>query len=100
MWNKGEAVSTLVKWNPFANDVPWVTITSHPLFYDASVDNNRQTYSVDDFSQALLAAIEKQKVDTEVIHAPIIIENYAGLVSAFANISSLGFFKSRGGVNF
>lgn len=33
MWNKGDPLPLTKKWNPFAKDIPWLTYTSHPLFW-------------------------------------------------------------------
>lgn len=33
MWNKGEPLSFTKRWNPFSNEVPLSTFTSHPLLW-------------------------------------------------------------------
>lgn len=33
MWNKGEPIAFSKKWNPFNNDIPFLTFTSHPLLW-------------------------------------------------------------------
>lgn len=36
MWNKGKPLSLDKKWNPFAKRIPWITFTSHPLYWHKS----------------------------------------------------------------
>lgn len=31
LWNKGQPISTTISWNPFATNIPWKTLTNHPL---------------------------------------------------------------------
>ncbi|XP_014214255.1 tumor protein p63-regulated gene 1-like protein isoform X3 [Copidosoma floridanum] len=33
MWNKGESLSLDQRWNPFTRNIPWLTFTSHPLYW-------------------------------------------------------------------
>ncbi|XP_023315696.1 tumor protein p63-regulated gene 1-like protein isoform X5 [Trichogramma pretiosum] len=33
MWNKGQPLSVDKKWNPFAKNIPWLTFSSHPLYW-------------------------------------------------------------------
>lgn len=33
MWNKGQPLTFDKKWNPFVKRIPWVTYTSHPVFW-------------------------------------------------------------------
>lgn len=33
LWNKGKPLDFGTKWNPFTNNIPFVTFTSHPLVY-------------------------------------------------------------------
>ncbi|XP_023727169.1 tumor protein p63-regulated gene 1 protein isoform X4 [Cryptotermes secundus] len=33
MWNNGQPITFRKKWNPFSNDIPWTTYTSHPLLW-------------------------------------------------------------------
>ncbi|GLG99628.1 Tumor protein p63-regulated gene 1-like protein [Gryllus bimaculatus] len=33
MWNRGEPLAFSKKWNPFNNEIPWTTFSSHPLFW-------------------------------------------------------------------
>lgn len=33
LWNRGQPLPFIKKWNPFAKDIPWLTYASHPLFW-------------------------------------------------------------------
>jgi hypothetical protein len=33
MWNRGEPLSFTKRWNPFTNEIPFTTYTSHPLLW-------------------------------------------------------------------
>lgn len=33
MWNNGEPITFSKKWNPFNNDIPYLTFASHPLLW-------------------------------------------------------------------
>lgn len=40
MWNKGQPIGWMASWNPFTNEIPWKTITDHPLYnYQGKVAN-------------------------------------------------------------
>jgi hypothetical protein len=101
MWNKGQELALSAKWNPLHSNIPWLTLTSHPLAVSDEI-LDRKLYSIDSFVHSILPVLEKLDPQRtyQVIYAPVIIENYAGLVSAFHNISSLGFFKTRGKISF
>ncbi|KAI1309349.1 p63-regulated -like protein [Halotydeus destructor] len=96
MWNNQQELSFISKWNPLAKDIPWLTLMSHPL--KSNEVKYTESYDVDDFVKSLTNQLDTSKC--QIINAPIIIENYAGVVSAVANVSSLGFFKARGKLNF
>ncbi|RWS16234.1 tumor protein p63-regulated gene 1-like protein [Dinothrombium tinctorium] len=100
LWNNEEEVHFTSKWNPFSEDIPWITITSHPLVMSGGV--HRETCDVQDFTRAFLQNIQKETVNTrcQIINTSIIIENYANLFAIFHNVSALGFFKNRGKISF
>lgn len=33
MWNKGEPLPVKTAWNPFSQDVPFITFASHPIYW-------------------------------------------------------------------
>jgi hypothetical protein len=94
----------LQKWNPWSKSIPWLTMTSHPLLINSS-HSNRTNYDINDFNCSLIQALKQDSNKSDhnicqVLYKPIIIENYANLVSAVHNITNLGFFKSRGKFSF
>ncbi|XP_031788137.1 tumor protein p63-regulated gene 1-like protein isoform X2 [Nasonia vitripennis] len=97
MWNKGQPLSMDKKWNPFARNIPWLTFTSHPLFWHKGSDSDKTKYDVHALHAALKDLLESpcQKIEN-----PIIIENYVGIGSLVHNRTGLGFFKIRGKVSF
>ncbi|XP_076319043.1 tumor protein p63-regulated gene 1-like protein isoform X2 [Tachypleus tridentatus] len=96
-WNSREQLPFLKKWNPWSRDIPWITLTSHPLVQQ---DGHRKTnYDIDNFSKTLVELLESKKM-CEIKYQPVIIENYLGLVSAFHNANHFGYFKSHGKVSF
>lgn len=102
MWNHGNEIPFATKWNPFSNDVPWLTFMSHPFVIDNPLSVSENSYEVDDFSKHIIDAMKKldENQNCQMQFRPIIIENYAGVMSAFHNISNLGFFKVRGKFSF
>ncbi|CAG5073789.1 Similar to TPRG1L: Tumor protein p63-regulated gene 1-like protein (Bos taurus) [Cotesia congregata] len=98
MWNKGKPLSLDKKWNPFAKRIPWVTYTSHPLYWHkSSTSEEQKRFDVDDFHDALMTHFNMQ---CEFTKSQIIIENYLGLGAILHNRNSLGFFRVRGKVSF
>ncbi|KAH0552318.1 tumor protein p63-regulated gene 1-like protein isoform X1 [Cotesia glomerata] len=97
MWNKGKPLSLDKKWNPFAKRIPWVTYTSHPLYWHKSTSEEQKRFDVDDFHDALMTHFNMQ---CEFTKSQIIIENYLGLGAILHNRNSLGFFRVRGKVSF
>ncbi|KAK7865901.1 hypothetical protein R5R35_005621 [Gryllus longicercus] len=107
MWNRGEPLAFSKKWNPFNNEIPWTTFSSHPLFWHKD-GGSKPMYDVEDFSRTLVLAVESiQKKENNfavarcrVEHKPIILQNYIGLSSLIHNRNALGFFKVRGKFSF
>ncbi|KAG8035277.1 hypothetical protein G9C98_001767 [Cotesia typhae] len=97
MWNKGKPLSLDKKWNPFAKRIPWVTYTSHPLYWHKSTREEQKRFDVDDFHDSLMTHFNMQ---CEFTKSQIIIENYLGLGAILHNRNSLGFFRVRGKVSF
>ncbi|XP_044008168.1 tumor protein p63-regulated gene 1-like protein isoform X1 [Aphidius gifuensis] len=96
MWNKGQPVSFETKWNPFSKKIPFITFTSHPLFWYKGLKEEKLRFDCDAF-RAALALILPHGVFME---SPLIVENYLGLGAIIHNRNSLGFFKVRGKVSF
>ncbi|KDR12422.1 tumor protein p63-regulated gene 1-like protein isoform X1 [Zootermopsis nevadensis] len=107
MWNNGEPLTFIKKWNPFNNDIPWTTYTSHPLLWRKDSTNSAsEIYDIDDFAQNIVSAVEKAQTinirssHCNIEHKPIVLENYVGIGSLIHNRNSLGFFKVRGKFSF
>ncbi|XP_041977423.1 tumor protein p63-regulated gene 1-like protein isoform X3 [Aricia agestis] len=102
MWNKGEALPLKTVWNPFSQDVPFLTFASHPIYWhkDGGVEE-RATFDMEIFAQKLQRAIECMPASACCIHhSPIVIQSYLGITSLLHNKTSMGFFKVRGKFSF
>ncbi|XP_069365831.1 tumor protein p63-regulated gene 1-like protein isoform X1 [Maniola hyperantus] len=101
MWNKGEALPLKTVWNPFSQDVPFITFASHPIYWhkDGGVDE-RSTYDMEIFAQKLQRAVETAASSCCIHHSPIVIQSYVGITSLLHNKTSMGFFKVRGKFSF
>jgi hypothetical protein len=42
MWNRGEPLSFTKRWNPFTNEIPFTTYTSHPLLWHKGIPHHLQ----------------------------------------------------------
>ncbi|XP_012938197.1 tumor protein p63-regulated gene 1-like protein [Aplysia californica] len=104
-WNQGQELTFGQKWNPWCTDIPWVTLSHHPLLYNPK-ENETATYNVDEFFESLVAVISKVYTEKRpgesltVVEGPIFIESYASPVAVVFNQSGLGFFRDRNGVSF
>ncbi|XP_045485978.1 tumor protein p63-regulated gene 1-like protein isoform X2 [Pieris rapae] len=102
MWNKGEPLPLKTLWNPFSQEVPFITFASHPIYWhrDGNIEE-RSTFDMETFAQKLQRAIENIPSSACCIHhSPIVIQSYLGLASLLHNKTSMGFFKVRGKFSF
>ncbi|XP_050345431.1 tumor protein p63-regulated gene 1-like protein isoform X2 [Nymphalis io] len=101
MWNKGEPLPMKTVWNPFSQDVPFLTFASHPIYWhkDGGLEE-RSTYDMELFAQKLQRAVENMTSPCCIHHSPIVIQSYVGLTSLLHNKTSMGFFKVRGKFSF
>ncbi|XP_072751435.1 tumor protein p63-regulated gene 1-like protein isoform X2 [Anoplolepis gracilipes] len=98
LWNRGEPLPFVKKWNPFAKDIPWLTYASHPLFwYKAGTEVVKTRFDIEAFHTTLKSLLSHE---CNAVTMPIIIENYCGLGALVHNRNGLGFFKIRGKVSF
>ncbi|KAG7307386.1 hypothetical protein JYU34_007573 [Plutella xylostella] len=104
MWNKGEPLPMKTVWNPFSQDVPFITFASHPIFWHKAIDatlEERATYDMETFAVKLQRAIEAMQSSSCCIqHAEIVIQSYVGVTSLLHNKTGMGFFKCRGKFSF
>ncbi|KAF0298466.1 TPRG1-like protein [Amphibalanus amphitrite] len=109
-WDGGRPLSLTQSWNPLASDIPFVTLTSHSLFWElgepADGSGRWERYSVQAFCRPLLELVsrEQERPDTPshcvTERCPIVVSNYVGVLSLLHNATDLGFFKNRGRVSF
>ncbi|XP_047512745.1 tumor protein p63-regulated gene 1-like protein isoform X3 [Pieris napi] len=102
MWNKGEPLPLKTLWNPFSQEVPFITFASHPIYWhrEGNVEE-RSTFDMETFAQKLQWAIENMPSSACCIHhSPIVIQSYLGIASLLHNKTSMGFFKVRGKFSF
>ncbi|CAL1527827.1 unnamed protein product [Lymnaea stagnalis] len=104
-WDRGEQLTFGQKWNPWCSDIPWVTLSHHPLIYNRK-ENETVTYNVDEFFESLVTAISKVFTEKRpgeklrVVEGPVLIESYASPASLVFNQGGIGFFRDRNGVSF
>ncbi|XP_076451562.1 tumor protein p63-regulated gene 1-like protein [Babylonia areolata] len=104
-WSQGTELSFGQRWNPWCSDIPWVTLTHHPVIYNPK-ENETATFNVDEFFESMLQAASKvfetkrpnEKVN--VVEGPIMIESYISVPSLVYNQSAMGFFRDRNGLCF
>ncbi|CAK9826694.1 Tumor protein p63-regulated gene 1 protein [Anthophora retusa] len=97
MWNKGNPLPLTKKWNPFAKDIPWLTYTSHPLFWYKGSEAEKAKFNVEGLQSSINDLLPSE---CSVKSGLIIIENYFGVGALVHNRHGLGFFKIRGKVSF
>ncbi|CAK9818177.1 Tumor protein p63-regulated gene 1 protein [Anthophora quadrimaculata] len=97
MWNKGNPLPLTKKWNPFAKDIPWLTYTSHPLFWYKGSEEEKAKFNVESLQSSINDLLPSE---CSVKSGLIIIENYFGVGALVHNRNGLGFFKIRGKVSF
>ncbi|XP_026747701.1 tumor protein p63-regulated gene 1-like protein [Trichoplusia ni] len=102
MWNKGEPLPLKTVWNPFSQDVPFITFASHPIFWHKEgTAEEKSTYDMETFAVKLQRAIEHMPSSACCIHhSPIVIQSYVGVTSLLHNKAGMGFFKVRGKFSF
>ncbi|KAF5292579.1 hypothetical protein FQA39_LY13912 [Lamprigera yunnana] len=102
MWNKGKPLNFGNKWNPLCKDVPFITFTSHPLYFhkECTNDNQKKVYCVAEFIDSMLPSLNNDGANYLIHHKDILMENYIGIGSLIHNRNGLGFFKVRGRFSF
>ncbi|XP_065348007.1 tumor protein p63-regulated gene 1-like protein isoform X2 [Cloeon dipterum] len=105
MWNKGEPVPFSKRWNPFTNEVPLCTYTSHPLLWHKGRDDGNTRFDVESFAERLTFALDHASASNgnppcKIDYQPIVLQNYVGIGSMIHNRNALGFFKVRGKFSF
>ncbi|KAH9496536.1 Tumor protein p63-regulated protein 1-like protein [Bulinus truncatus] len=104
-WDRGEQLTFGQKWNPWCSDIPWLTLSHHPLIYNPK-ECETVTYNVDEFFESIVTAVSKVYTEKrpgeklKVVEGPVVIESYASPASLVFNQGGIGFFRDRNGVSF
>ncbi|MCJ8729686.1 hypothetical protein PDJAM_G00109370 [Pangasius djambal] len=106
-WDKLREPSLASRWNPFATDFPYSTLTYHPV---RNVNEKlSELCELQSFKEQLTAAAQKAHSLNPVpgkangvllLNQPILIEAYVGLMSTLGNQNKLGYCLARGNVGF
>ncbi|XP_066595266.1 tumor protein p63-regulated gene 1 protein-like [Prorops nasuta] len=97
MWNGGQRLPLKKQWNPFAKNIPWLTYSSHPLFWHKGSEDDQARFDVQGLYSSLKLVLPES---CNITTGAIILENYCGVGALFHNKNSLGFFKIRGKISF
>ncbi|XP_060775800.1 tumor protein p63-regulated gene 1 protein [Neoarius graeffei] len=106
-WDKLREPSVASRWNPFATDYPYTTLTYHPV---RNVNEKlSKICELHSFKEQLIATAQKAHSLNPVpgkangvlfLSQPILIEAYVGLMSTLGNQNKLGYCLARGNVGF
>ncbi|KAF7711762.1 tumor protein p63-regulated gene 1 protein [Silurus meridionalis] len=106
-WDKLREPSLTSRWNPFATDYPYSTLTYHPV---QNVNEKlAKICDLQSFKEQLIAAAQKAHSMNPVpgkangvllLNQPVLIEAYVGLMSTLGNQNKLGYCLARGNVGF
>ncbi|GAA6080711.1 tumor protein p63-regulated gene 1 protein, partial [Tachysurus ichikawai] len=106
-WDKLREPSVASRWNPFATDYPYTTLTYHPV-HNAN-ENVSKICELKSFKDQLTAAAQEahslnplpgKANGVMLLSQPILIEAYVGIMSALGNQNKLGYCLARGNVGF
>ncbi|KAM8887921.1 tumor protein p63-regulated gene 1 protein [Synchiropus picturatus] len=102
-WDRLREPSFTTRWNPFTNDLPFVTLTSHPVRNIS--EPLKKLCNVENFRDQLRDAAQKAHTlnpipgkanGVLVLNQSILIEAYVGLMSFLGNGNKLGYCMARG----
>ncbi|XP_076871211.1 tumor protein p63-regulated gene 1 protein [Brachyhypopomus gauderio] len=106
-WDRLREPTFKSRWNPFALDYPYTTLTYHPV-HNAN-DKLARMCEIHNFREQLTTVAQKAHAENPtpgkangvlVLNQPIIIEAYVGLMSLIGNQNKLGYCLARGNVGF
>ncbi|KAK2858107.1 hypothetical protein Q7C36_006026 [Tachysurus vachellii] len=106
-WDKLREPSVTSRWNPFATDYPYATLTYHPV-HNAN-ENMSKICELQSFKDQLTVAAQKahslnplpgKANGVMLLRQPILIEAYVGIMSTLGNQNKLGYCLARGNVGF
>ncbi|KAJ1122412.1 hypothetical protein NDU88_000899 [Pleurodeles waltl] len=102
-WDKLREPSFISRWNPWASDLPYVTLTEHP-----AADREKTVMhmcQLEKFKAKLTEQVQAAHATDPlpgrangplVLEKPIPVETYMGLLSFISSKAELGYAKSRG----
>ncbi|KAM9483513.1 tumor protein p63-regulated gene 1 protein [Clarias gariepinus] len=106
-WDKLREPSLASRWNPFATDFPYTTLTYHPV--RNANEKLSKICELLNFKEHLITAAQKAHSLNPVpgkangvllLSQPVLIEAYVGLMSTLGNQNKLGYCLARGNVGF
>ncbi|KAL8571073.1 hypothetical protein ACOMHN_010534 [Nucella lapillus] len=104
-WTQGTELTFGQRWNPWCTDIPWITLSHHPVIYNPK-ENETATFNVDEFYESLLQAtskvfeIRRPNEKVNIVEGPIMIDSYLSVPALVYNQSAMGFFRDRNGMCF
>ncbi|KAM4739557.1 tumor protein p63-regulated gene 1 protein [Anableps anableps] len=105
-WDRLREPSFTSRWNPFANDFPFITFTHHPV---RNIDTFAALCDIQTFSERLKDAAQNAHTRKPVpgkangvlvLQQPIYIEAYVGAMAFLGNQNKLGYCMARGNLGF
>ncbi|KAF6385648.1 tumor protein p63 regulated 1 [Rhinolophus ferrumequinum] len=106
-WGSPEQQSLLSRWNPWSTEMPYATLSEHPVKHTS--EKFLEICKLSGFTSKLVPAIQnalKSSSGSErgkglmVLTEPILIETYTGLMSFIGNRNKLGYSLARGSIGF
>lgn len=106
-WDRLREPSFTSRWNPFADDLPCITFTSHPV--RNVTDSFTTLCNIQNFREQLKDAADKAHAmkpvpgkanGVLVLKQELLIEAYVGLMSFLGNQNKLGYCMARGNIGF
>ncbi|XP_075468760.1 tumor protein p63-regulated gene 1-like protein [Ascaphus truei] len=107
-WDKLRAPpSFLSRWNPWADDLPYIILTQHPGA--TSLSGLQDKCQLEPFKEHLVELVRRAHDRSPlpgrangplILQRPICMETFLGLLSMVSSSGQLGYAKSRGGFGF
>lgn len=106
-WDRMREPSFISRWNPFATDFPFITLTHHPVRNVS--DSLTALCDIHTFREQLRDAAQKGHAlkpvpgkanGVLVLNQPIHIDAYVGVMSFLGNQNKLGYSMARGNIGF
>ncbi|XP_069506733.1 tumor protein p63-regulated gene 1-like protein [Ambystoma mexicanum] len=102
-WDKLRQPSFLSRWNPWASDLPYLTLTEHPA---AGIEEKvAHMCQLGKFKEQLVEQVRTAHAENPlpgrangllVLEQPVTVDTYLGLLSLISSKAEMGYSKSRG----